>query len=278
MDAGTHSGTILSRIIEKRRESIAHRQRVLPLAVLKMTVLDGKIGPPRDFAGALARGGAINVIAELKKASPSRGVIRESYAPAELAPLFEEAGAAALSVLTEEDFFLGSLAHLKAARKAVRIPVLRKDFIVDPWQVWEARAAEADSFLLITAILSDAALAELLTLGRDLGMEPLVEVHTREELRRAVGAGARILGVNNRDLKTFEVRLETSLELIGEIPDECIAVGESGIRSRADIERLRHAGFHAFLIGEHLMKHSDPAAALRELLEDPGSRPIPGAD
>jgi indole-3-glycerol phosphate synthase len=276
MDAGTHSGTILSLIIEKRRESIAHRQRVLPLAVLKMTVLNKKVGPPRDFAGALARGGAINVIAELKKASPSRGVIRESYAPAELAPSFEGAGAAALSVLTEEDFFLGSLANLKEARKAVQLPVLRKDFIVDPWQVWEARAAEADSFLLITAILSDTTLTELLALGHELGMEPLVEVHTREELRRAVAGGARILGVNNRDLKTFEVCLETSLELIDEIPDECIAVAESGIRSRADIERLRHAGFDGFLIGEHLMRHSDPAAALRELLEVPGSRPIPG--
>ncbi len=142
---------------------------------------------------------------------------------------------------------------------------MRKDFIVDPWQVWEARAVEADSFLLITAILEDQALSELLALGRELGMEALVEVHTREELDRAVAAGARILGVNNRDLKTFKVCLETSLALVDEIPAECVAVSESGIRSRQDIERLRQAGFDAFLIGEHLMDSSDPAAALREL-------------
>ena len=209
MDAGTHSGSILSRIVEKRRETIAHRQRVLPLAVLKMTVADKKVGVPRDFAGALSRSGKINIIAELKKASPSRGVIRDQYAPAEIAPVLAGVGAAALSVLTEEDFFQGSLAHLKEARKQVKIPVLRKDFIVDPWQVWEARAVEADSFLLITAILDDRTLGELLALGRDLGMEALVEVHTHEELNRAVAAGARILGVNNRDLKTFQVSLDT---------------------------------------------------------------------
>ncbi len=265
MDAGTHSGSILSRIVEKRRETIARRQRVLPLAVLKMTVAGDKVSAPRDFAGALGRSDRVNVIAELKKASPSRGVIRQNYSPALIAPLLAGAGAAALSVLTEEDFFQGSLAHLKEARKQVNVPILRKDFIVDPWQVWEARAVEADSFLLITAILEDQALSELLALGRELGMEALVEVHTREELQRAISAGAQILGVNNRDLKTFKVCLDTSLALVEEIPAECVAVSESGIRSREDIERLRHAGFDAFLIGEHLMDSPDPAAALHQL-------------
>ena len=268
METISRERTILDRIVEARRESIAHRKRVLPDVALKLAV--GKADPPRDFAGALSRAG-FNVIAELKKASPSRGVIRGDYAPAELAPKLEGAGAAALSVLTEEEFFLGSLADLKAARKATHIPVLRKDFIIDPWQVWEARAAEADSFLLIAAILSDAQLAELLSAGRELGMEPLVEVHTHAELARALAADARILGINNRDLRTFEVRLETSLGLIHEVPRGRIAVSESGLRSHADLLRLRDAGFQAFLVGELLMQAEDPGSALRALLAPGGA-------
>lgn len=224
-----------------------------------------KAATPRDFAAALTRG-SLNVIAELKKASPSRGVLRADFDPRTLAVSLAAAGAAALSVLTEEDFFQGSLSNLKAAREAAAIPVLRKDFLFDPWQVWEARSVGADSFLLITAILDDALLAELLQLGRELGMEPLVEVHTRAELDRALRAGARIIGVNNRDLKNFTVRLETSLELVASIPDTCIAVSESGLRSRDDLERLRAVGFDAFLVGEQLMQTSDPAAALGALL------------
>src|SRR5262249_52774334 len=157
----------------------------------------------------------------------------------------EAAGAAALSVLTEEEFFRGSLKNLRDARKEVRLPVLRKDFIFDPWQVWEARANEADSFLLIVAALDEAPLRELMDLGRELGMEPLIEVHTVAELDRALTAGARILGVNNRDLKTLNVRVETSFELIDRIPDECIAVSESGLRAHDDLVRLREAGFDA---------------------------------
>jgi indole-3-glycerol phosphate synthase len=255
--------TILDRIVDARRESIAHRKRVLPDVALKLAV--GKADAPRDFAGALSRDG-FNVIAELKKASPSRGLIREEYTPADLARQLEGAGAAALSVLTEEEFFSGSLADLKAARKATRIPILRKDFIIDPWQVWEARAAGADAFLLIAAILSDQALSELLDLGRSLGMEPLVEVHAREEVARAIAVGARIIGVNNRDLRNFNVRVETSFELVEAIPEECIAVSESGLRMHGDLARLRGAGFDAFLIGEHLMRQSDPAVPLRELI------------
>lgn len=263
METVSRDQNILDRIVEKRRESVSHRKRALPDVALKLAV--EKVGPPRDFSAALRRD-AINVIAELKKASPSRGLIRENYAPADLAPRLEHCGAAALSVLTEEDVFLGSLADMKSARKATGIPVLRKDFIVDPWQVWESRAAGADAFLLIAAVLDDNSLLELLDLGRALKMEPLVEVHSRAEIDRAVSSGARIIGVNNRDLRDFTVRIETSMELVDSIPDECIAVSESGLRSRDDLARLRRAGFDAFLIGERLMDSSDPAASLREML------------
>jgi indole-3-glycerol phosphate synthase len=268
METSSHSKTILDRIVDARRQSVAHRKRVLPDVALKIAV-EKKAPPPRDFAGALSRAG-LNVIAELKKASPSRGMLRDEYAPSALAAGLEHAGAAALSVLTEEDFFSGSLADLKDASKVTKIPILRKDFIVDPWLFWVTRAAGPDSFLLIAAILTDAALGELLELARSLRMEPLVEVHSRAELERVVASGARIIGVNNRDLRNFEVHIETSLELIEEIPDYCIAVSESGLRSHADLNRLRDAGFDAFLIGEHLMKDAEPASALRALLEPVG--------
>jgi indole-3-glycerol phosphate synthase len=263
MAAETKTGTVLDRIIEARRAAIAHRKKAVPETALRFGAKHGK--PVRDFAAALTRD-SLNVIAELKKASPSRGLIRADFDPISLAKSLEAAGAAALSVLTEEEFFQGELKYMRDARAAVSVPVLRKDFIVDPWQVWEARATDADSFLLIVAALGDALLGELLGLGRELGMEPLVEVHTREELTRALDTGARILGVNNRDLKTLEVRIETSEELVAAIPDECIAVCESGLRTHEDLVRLRDAGFDAFLIGEHLMAQPDPAEALRELL------------
>lgn len=263
MSAETKSGTVLDRIIEARRAAIAHRKKTVPETALRFGVKHAK--PARDFAAALTRD-SLNVIAELKKASPSAGLIRADFNPVALAKGFEEAGAAALSVLTEEEFFQGDLKYMRDARAAVAIPVLRKDFIVDSWQVWEARATDADSFLLIVAALSDAVLGELLGLGRDLGMEPLVEVHTREELARALRAGARVIGVNNRDLKSLAVRAEISTELIEEIPEECVAVCESGLRTRDDLARLRAAGFDAFLIGEHLMAQPDPALALGLLL------------
>ena len=263
MENGSQAKTILDRIVAARRESVAHRKRAVPEVALKIAV--GKQDPPRDFAAALTREGC-NVIAELKKASPSLGLIREDYEPGALAGALEVAGAAALSVLTEEDFFQGSLAHLKEAKKSVSIPILRKDFIVDPWQIWESRAIGADAFLLIVAALSDSALSELLALGRELGMEPLVEVHSGEELARAKTAGAKIIGVNNRDLRDFKVSLQTSIDLIGEIPEDAVAVSESGLHTRKDLERLRLAGFDAFLIGERLMKQSDPAAQLRGML------------
>jgi len=257
------TGTILSRIIESRRAEVARRRRIMPETVLRIAA--GKADAPRDFAGALVRD-KVNLIAEIKKASPSAGVLRREFEPVSLARAFEQSGAAALSVLTEEENFQGALAHLRDARAAVSLPVLRKDFIVDPWQVWEARAANADSFLLIAAALDDAALAGLLNLGRELGMEALVEVHTAGELERVLAAGARILGVNNRNLHTLEVRVETSLDLAGMIPEDRVAVSESGLRSAEDLRKLSAAGFDAFLIGESLMREPDPGAALKRLI------------
>ena len=262
----TSAGTVLDRILEARRAAVEHRKKVLPETALKYGVKAAS--PLRDFAAALSRDG-LNIIAELKPASPSRGVLREPFDTVSLARGLEAAGAAALSILTEEEFFRGSLKNLRDARKSIALPVLRKDFIFDPWQVWEARANDADSFLLIVAALSSAQLRELIALGRELGMEPLVEVHSQTELDRALSADARIIGVNNRDLKTLTVRPETSLELIERIPDHCIAVSESGLRSHDDLLRLHKAGFDAFLIGEHLMLASDPGAALTKLLGAP---------
>jgi len=263
MNASFNTGTVLDRILQSRRAEVHHRKRVLPEAALKYGAKAAE--PVRDFAVALSRDG-LNVIAELKPASPSRGVIREPFDAPALAKSLEVAGAAALSVLTEGEFFRGSLKNLREARKQVALPVLRKDFIFDPWQVWEARANDADSFLLIVAALEDELLRDLVALGRELKMEPLVEVHTRAELERALAASARIVGVNNRDLKTLSVRMETSFELIEEIPEHCIAVAESGLRTHADLAELRRAGFDAFLIGEYLMLAADPAAALFHLL------------
>jgi len=266
MSAHANTGSVLDRILEARRARVEHCKRVMPETVLKYGV---QAAPPvRDFAAALARDG-INVIAELKPASPSRGVLRDPFDASALARTLEDAGAAALSVLTEEEFFHGSLKNLRGARKSVALPVLRKDFVFDPWQVWETRANDADSFLLIVAALGDSQLQELIALGRELGMEPLVEVHTLDELSRAMAAGGRIIGVNNRDLKSLTVRAQTSYELIEHIPDNCLGVSESGLRTPADLQKLRDAGFDAFLIGEHLMLAPDPGSALRQLLTPP---------
>jgi indole-3-glycerol phosphate synthase len=276
--SGASTETILDRIVAIRRLRLEQQKAVLPFAVLGSRV---EAAPTvRDFAGALLapnRNGSglarkaepPRVIAELKRASPSRGVIRQGAAAANLAlwaPALEKAGAAAFSVLTEPDFFQGSLEDLVLVRRLVERPVLRKDFILDRYQVLESRAAGADSFLLIAAILDDTALGALLAAGRELGMEALVEVHNEEELRRALRVGAKILGVNNRDLKTFEVDLQVSFDLVEKIPEECLAISESGIRSAAEWKRLQAAGYDAFLIGERLMEAEDPAVALKELL------------
>src|SRR6516225_7735455 len=267
MSASSNTRTVLDRILESRRAEVEHRKRVLPETALKYGVKAA--APVRDFTAALSRD-AINIVAELKPASPSRGVIREPFDAPALAKGLAAAGAAALSVLTEGEFFGGSLKNLREARKEVALPALRKDFIFDPWQVWEARANDADSFLLIVAALGEAQLGELLALGRDLGMEPLVEVHTREELDRAIAVNARIIGVNNRDLKTLAVSVETSFDLIEHIPESCIAVSESGLRDQNDLAKLGAAGFDAFLIGEQLMLAREPGVALAQLLSPPG--------
>jgi indole-3-glycerol phosphate synthase len=263
MSTPSPADSVLDRILEARFREVEHRKKVLPETALKYGVKAAT--PLRDFSAALRKPG-LNVIAELKPASPSRGIIRDPFDPVELATSLESAGAAALSVLTEGEFFRGSLKNLRDARKNIQLPVLRKDFIFDSWQVWETRANDADSFLLIVAALRDPQLVELISLGRELGMEPVVEVHTGEELARAVAAGAKIIGVNNRDLKTLEVLVETSFELIEQIPDDCIAVSESGLGSNEDLQKLRVAGFDAFLIGEQLMLAADSGAALSTLL------------
>jgi indole-3-glycerol phosphate synthase len=263
MSAHADSGTVLDRILHARRLEVDHRKRVLPEAALRYGV--NAANPLRDFPAALTHD-SLNIIAELKPASPSKGILRDPFNPVELARTLEAAGAAVLSVLTESEFFRGSLKNLRDARNSVKLPVFRKDFIFDPWQVWETRANDADSFLLIVAALDDELLRDLIALGRELKMDPLVEVHTAAELERALAAGARIIGVNNRDLKTLDLRVETSFDLIERIPESCIAVSESGLRTNDDLTRLRNAGFDAFLIGESLMLSPDPAATLGTFL------------
>lgn len=223
---------------------------------------------PRDFAAALAGGRerGIRLIAEYKRGSPSKGTIRADLAPAPTARLYESAGAAAISVLTDKQFFSGTLDDLRAVRAAVNIPVLRKDFIIDPLQILEARAAGADAVLLIAAALDDRSLREFRALSLDLGMECLIEAHDEEEAARAAASGARIIGINNRDLRTFRVDIETTLRLRKKIPPDRIAVSESGIATRADALRLQEAGVDAMLVGETLMRRPVPAEAVRELL------------
>ena len=259
-------GSVLDRILARARERAAVDSARRPLAELREAAAEAP--PRRPFAAALSRPGRFNVIAEHKRRSPSRGAIREDLAPADVARRYSAGGAAALSVLTEPESFGGSLDHLVEARSSVELPVLRKDFVVAAWQLWEARAAGADAALLIVAALSDAELASLLATTAEAGLEALVEVHDRAELDRALAAGATIVGVNNRDLRTLEVRLETSLDLAPAIPDGVVAVAESGLRTGADLRRLRDAGFDAFLVGESLMSAPDPGAALRAMLDD----------
>lgn len=251
----------LDQILPRTREDLSRRMQQTPRATLEQQALQHT---PRGFAAALRSrsGNGPAIIAELKKASPSKGLIRADFSAASLAPMMETGGAAALSVLTDEPFFQGSLENLQAASRATTIPCLRKDFIVDDYQIVEARAYGADAVLLIAAALSDAELARLSTLARDYGLDVLCEVHTREEAQRIRYLGCSLVGVNNRDLRTFNVRLETSLELAAELPPEAVLVAESGIHDPADYLRLHAAGYHAFLIGETFMRQPDPGHAL----------------
>ena len=266
MSSSTAPTGVLERIIARTRERVHEQRRTLPLERMQRSAPTptGR----RPFLPAIARPGQINVIAEFKRRSPSRGVIREDLHPMQVAQAYEVGGAAALSVLTEEQFFGGALEDLKDARAATLLPALRKDFIVDPYQVWEAWYAGADAVLLIVAALSDNELKALHETAQEAGLDTLVEVHNRSELERALSAGARAIGVNNRDLRTMEVRLENALELARFIPAGVVAVAESGIHGPGDVRRLREAGYDAFLVGEHLMSGADPGATLETLIRD----------
>ena len=256
----------LGEILAHTRERVAARKNQYPLERLLASAPTP--GARRPFCRALATGDRPGVIAEFKRRSPSRGLIRDDLHPVNVAQAYEVAGAAALSVLTEEDFFGGCLDDLQQARYGTLLPTLCKDFVVDPYQVREAWIAGADAVLLIVAALSDAELRDLQALAADLGLDALVEVHDAAELDRALGVGARLVGVNSRDLRSMTVRLETALELADRIPKDVVAVAESGIRSGRDIVRLRTAGYRGFLIGEHLMRATDPRQALAGLLEE----------
>jgi indole-3-glycerol phosphate synthase len=264
---------VLGEIVALTRARVHEQRKALPLdRILSMAPTPGA---RRAFGRALTREGRINVIAEFKRRSPSRGPLRSDLHPVRAAQAYESAGAVALSVLTEPEYFGGRLDDLQEARSATLLPSLRKDFIVDPYQVWESWIAGTDAILLIVAVLSEAELKTLRVTAEEAALDTLVEVHDAAELGRALDAGARVIGVNNRDLKTLEVRLETSLDLAAAIPDDVVAVAESGLRSGADVRRLRDAGYDAFLIGEHLMLSEEPGAALETLLVeagDPGPR------
>ncbi len=259
------ANTFLDRIVAARLRGVQQAQARTPIRKVQQAA--ERRHERRDFVAALA-GDSLSVIAELKQASPSRGTLRKDYRVREIAQGYEAAGAAAISVLTEEEFFRGSLTDLIDARDAVGLPVLRKDFILDAYQVYESVAAGADALLLIVAALTDAHLRELLQLCQQIQVAALVEVHSEDELDRALAAGARIIGVNNRDLKSLEVKPDTSLRLRSKIPATCLAISESGIKTGVDLRRLAEAGFNAVLIGEHLMTSPDPGKALAELLED----------
>jgi indole-3-glycerol phosphate synthase len=263
---------ILARIVDRKRAALAgirpHRSTLERAAAARAEGrASDKYGECRDFRAALnaAPNEAPAIIAEIKKASPSKGVFTEQFDPVSIAVSYAAGGAAALSVLTDQEFFRGSIEDLQAARGAVGIPVLRKDFTIDELHVIEAAAHGADAILLIAAILDEAALRRLRELAAAYRMAALVEVHDGEELEFALASGAEIVGVNNRNLHTFEVTLETSLQLSARIPPGLIRVSESGIHSAADVARLRAAGYHAFLVGEHLMKSADPASAIGAL-------------
>lgn len=252
--------SILERILAAKRAEIAAAKKAQPGQEAQARAAP----PPRDFAGAL-RAKHPAVIAEIKRASPSRGVLRQDFDPAAIARSYEKAGAACMSVLTDREFFQGSPSHLSEARTACALPALRKDFLIDPYQVFEARAQGADCVLLIVACLEDREMRELEKLARSLGMAVLVEVHDAGELDRALELETPLIGINNRNLRTFETRLETTLDLLPRVPKDRIVITESGILSPADVARLRAQGVNAFLVGEAFMRAPDPGAALKAL-------------
>lgn len=252
------TGSVLDEIVEAKRADLAQERAALPLGEVRDNAErddESRRRPDRDLVQSNGhRRDGLHIVAEIKRASPSKGVLADGIDPAAWALAYEAGGADAISVLTERHYFLGSLDDLRAVRAAVELPVLRKDFLFDPYHIYQARAAGADSLLLIVAILEQQALVDLLALSRELGMDPLVEVHTEEELDRALAAGGRLIGINNRDLHTFDVDLSVTERLAPRIPMDRTIVGESGVSVAADATRLRDAGVDAILVGETLMR------------------------
>ena len=257
---------ILNRILARKQQEIDERKTRRSLQQLQLDADQADI--PRGFVASMKQrieAGQSAVIAEVKKASPSKGVIREDFDPVEIAKSYQLGGASCLSVLTDQDFFQGHDDYLIAARAACELPVLRKDFIIDRYQVVESRALGADCILLIVAALDDARLAQLHQQAKHLGMDVLVEVHDHDELKRAMQLDLELIGINNRDLRTFDTRLDTTIEMLGEIPSDCMVVTESGIHTADDVALMRRHDVHAFLVGEAFMRVPDPGAGLREL-------------
>ena len=257
---------ILQRILARKIEEV--RERSANASIGQLRARAAQASPPRGFAAAMdaqIAAGKPAVIAEVKKASPSKGVMRADFHPADIARSYAMGGAACLSVLTDVDFFQGADAYLEHARAACTLPVLRKDFVVDAWQIHESRALGADCILLIVAALNDAQLGEFSALAHELGMDVLVEAHDTTELERALATPARLIGINNRNLRTFETSLDTTLALRERVPADHLLVTESGIHAPADVARMRAAGVHAFLVGEAFMRAQDPGTELRRL-------------
>ena len=265
-DGILRAGGILDRIVVKRLQRIEEAKRVVSRYELIARGTATEIHT-LSFREALSRTDRINIIAEIKRQSPSKGIIREDFNHLAIAEAYVAAGAAAMSVLTEEDFFGGSLRFLSEIHQPIDVPLLRKDFIIDEYQIYEARVAGASAILLITAVLDDELLALFIKLAEKLKLDALVEVHTEMEMHRAVTAGAKLIGVNNRDLTTFNVDLETSIRLARLAPNDALLVSESGITTRDDIAKLKSAGYQAFLIGEHFMRQKDISSALHELVK-----------
>lgn len=272
--------TVLEKIIARKAEEVAERRARLGLAELEQLARDADA--PRGFAQALleqAKRKQPAVIAEIKKASPSKGVLRENFVPTEIARSYEEGGATCLSVLTDVDFFQGADAYLQEARAACSLPVIRKDFMIDPYQIVESRALGADCVLLIVSALDDVRMAELAATARDVGLDVLVEVHDGDELERALKTlDTPLLGINNRNLHTFEVSLETTLDLLPRIPRDRLVVTESGILNRADVELMEISEVYAFLVGEAFMRAENPGLELQRLFFPEKTRAVMGAD
>jgi len=262
------TGGILDRIVQAKAGRVEQAKKHQSADLLVMQAGSPSSNAGRLLSSALRQTDRIKIIAEIKRRSPSRGIIRGDFDPGRIAERYATSGAVALSVLTEEDFFEGSLAHLSTVRDHVRLPLLRKDFIFEAFQLYEACVSGANAVLLIVAILEDDLLARLIKIADGLGLDALVEVHTAEEMKRAAQAGASLIGVNNRDLATFNVDLQTSIDLAPLAPQGALLVSESGISTGEDIRRLSSAGFSVFLVGEHFMRADDPGGALAQLIEE----------